>query len=106
MDRQELSGAENGDGSKCPELSEVPIPSDQRIGSGLKSAFEDTVVRLIVPDDMNRYLGLNELRELPNPRNGLSRARARPSELGKQNPFDLLEDRRGDEELAKLSAEI
>jgi hypothetical protein len=83
VDLQELSGAENGDASKCPELPEVPIPGDQDIGSGLKSAFEDTIVRLVVFDDMNRFLGLNELCEFSDACNSLSGARGRPSELGK-----------------------
>lgn len=83
VDIQKLSRAENGDASKCPELSEVPIPGDQDIGSGLKSAFEDTIVRLVVLDDMNRFLGLNELRELSDACDGVSGARGRPSELGK-----------------------
>lgn len=81
VDLQELSGAEYGDASKCTELSEVPIPGDQDLGSGPKSAFEDTAVRFVVPDDVNQFLGLNELRELSNARNGLSGSRGRPSEL-------------------------
>jgi hypothetical protein len=93
----------------------MPIAANHDLGPSLKSAFEDTVVRLVVFDCVNRFLGLNEPGVLSDACDGLSCSRGRPLKLGKQNPFDLLEDRRGDEEqdgLAssevppKLSAEI
>ncbi len=94
--RQKLSRTEDANVPKGPELPKVPIPGDQDIGSGLKSAFEDTIVRLIVLDDMNWFLGLDEVCEIWVACNGLSGSHGRPLELGKQNPFDLFKDRRGD----------
>lgn len=75
VDFQKPSRAEDGDTPKTPELSEVQIPADHDIGARLESAFEDTIVRLVVLDCMNRFLGLNELRELPDGCNGVSGAR-------------------------------
>ncbi len=92
VDLQKLSGAEDGDTPKCPELAKMPIPGNQDVSSGLKGALEDAIVWLILLDDVNRFFGLNELCELPDACDGLSSSRGRPLELGKQDPFDLLKN--------------
>ena len=83
MNFQELSRADNGNAAKCPELPKMPIPGNNNIGAGLKSAFEDAIVRFVLRDRMNRFLGFNELGEPLNGCNSLSGSRGRPLELGK-----------------------
>jgi hypothetical protein len=66
----------------------VVVARDDRVGSGRQSAFEDSVVGLILAHEIHRFRRMNEDSEVIDRLLRLSNARRRPAELAGQDARD------------------
>ena len=73
VDFQELPGAHDGNAPKRFELLKVVISCDDDLRLRFKGAFENPVVRLILGDDVKGFFRVDELGELLDGGDGLTR---------------------------------
>lgn len=71
---QKLSRAHDENVTKRLELPKVLVSRDNDVHLGFKGTFEDAVVRLVLSDEVDGFLGSNELSELLDGGYGLPRA--------------------------------
>ena len=74
MGLEELPRAHDENATKRLELPKVLVSGDYDVRLGFKGTFEDAVVRLILCDEVDGFLGSNELSGLLDGCYGLARA--------------------------------
>jgi hypothetical protein len=84
---EEFAWGRDPGAAKPPELEQVVVAGDDRVGSGGKSALENPVVGLILTHDAHRLLWMNENRELADCRSRLSHRVADQRNLRGRTPL-------------------
>ena len=92
------------DAAKLPQLEQMVVAGDDRVGAGLKCALENSVVGFVLAHHAHRLLWMDEDRKVADCRLRLSHSRRGPAELASQNATNLIEDCAGDAELYETSA--
>jgi hypothetical protein len=75
---QELPRAYEKNAPKRFKLSKVFVSRDHYLSFRFDGTFENTVVRFILSDEIDRFFRVDELGELLDGSDGLARARGRP----------------------------